>query len=175
MLALSLPSLGLTLAVPIRTIHPNNAVFDIVVQSSSSGALPDTTGLLSGKPVYTVYLQVGTQKDWVLQYCRPAAAQRALQTAGNVVQLGSPPPIKAPYPLVTVVPPFPLQPVADYLLVHGFLERGGRFKALRLIRESSRELRERLFPFLEQWEFRPGTRDGLPVLLEILLMIPPQA
>ena len=175
MLALSLARLGLTSAVPIRTVHPNTGVFDIVVQSSSSDAWPDTIGLLSGKPVYTVYLQVGTQKDWVLQYCRPAEVERALQAAGNVVQLGSPPPIKAPYPLVTVIPPRPLQPVADYFLVHGFLERGGRFKALRLVRESSRELREQLFPFLEQWEFRPGTRDGLPVLLEILLMIPPQA
>lgn len=173
LLAISVPHLGLSAAVPVRVVHPNNAVFDVVVQSSSSEILPETTGLLSGKPVYTAYLSVGTRKDWILQYCRPAAAERSLRAAGNVVSLGASAPLKAPYPLVTVTPPVTLQPRSTYLMVHGLLDASGRFKALTLVREEDHKLRNEIIPFLEHWEFRPGTRDGIPVLLEILLVIPP--
>ncbi len=170
-LAMSDPPPGLA-AVPARVLHPTTAVFDIVVHSASAGALPDTTGILSGKPVHTVYLRVGYERDWVLQYCRPASAERHFETRGNVVSLGNPAPVKAPYPLMTIMPPVAQEPRREPILVHGFLDTLGKFKALRIVREQTDQLRKQLLPTLEQWEFRPGTRDGMPVLLEILLVIP---
>jgi len=170
-LAMSNPPPGLA-AVPARVVHPNTAVFDIVVHSASAGALPDTTGILSGKPVYTVYVRVGYERDWILQYCRPASAERHFRTRGNVVSLGNPAPVKAPYPLVTVMPPVAQEPRREPILVHGFLDTAGKLKALKIIREQTDQLRKQILPSLEQWEFRPGTRDGMPVLLEILLVIP---
>ena len=158
--------------VATRIVHPNNAVFDVVVHSASSGAVPDTTGILSGKPVYTVYVSVGYERDWILQYCRPASTERRYQSDSNVVTLDAPAPVKAPYPLVTVMPPAAQEPRSEPVLVHGFLDTAGKFKGLKLLQEPSRDFRWQLVPFLEQWQFRPGTRDGVPVLLEILLVIP---
>jgi hypothetical protein len=166
-------SLASGTAVPARVMHPVNAVFDIVVQSSSSGIVPEAAGLLSNKPVYTVYIHIDQQRDWILQYCSPADVKQISRGGPNVVQLGNPAPVKAPFPLMTVTPPITSKPREEYLMVHGFLEPTGRFKELKLVRESSPRFKDLILPFLEQWEFRPGTRDGVPVRLEILLVIPP--
>src|SRR5260370_31823654 len=43
---------------PLRIIHPNNGVFDIVVvQTSTSETFPDAAAVLSRRPIYTVHLQ----------------------------------------------------------------------------------------------------------------------
>jgi hypothetical protein len=166
-------ALGAAAAVPIRIVHPVTAVYDVVVQSSASGVLPDTEGLLSGKPVYTVYVQAGTDREWILQFCRPAATEYNIKQAGSVVSLNAPAPIKPPYPLVTFTPPVTLLARSNYLIVHGLIDATGHFRTLKLLRETDPRLREQIIPVLEKWEFRPGTRDGMPVLLEILLVIPP--
>ena len=74
---------------PLRIIHPNNGVFDIVVvQTSTSESFPDAAAALSGRPIYTVYLQVGATKEWVLQFCVPDKGG-PVQT-GGLVSLGKP-------------------------------------------------------------------------------------
>ena len=63
-----LTPLGLT-GTPLRVLHPNNGVFDVVVvQSSGAEAFPEASAALSGRPIYTVYLQVGAPKEWIMQY-----------------------------------------------------------------------------------------------------------
>jgi hypothetical protein len=159
---------------PLRIIHPNNGVFDIVVvQTSTSEAFPDATAALSGRPIYTVYLQVGANKEWVLQFCVPDMAG-PVQT-GGLVSLGKPAPIGAPYPMVTVRPPEDWQHGSDYLLVHGFLDESGRFRDLRILPGESAALptTSALLDYLGYWEFRPAVRDGRPVRVEVILAVPP--
>ena len=159
---------------PLRVIHPNNGVFDIVVvQSSTSETFPDVAAALSGRPIYTVYLQVGASREWVLQFCIPDMAG-PVQT-GGLVTLGKPAPVGAPYPMVTVRPPEDWQHGSDYLLVHGFLDESGRFRDLRILpsRESSPSMNSALLEYLAYWEFRPAVRDGRPVRVEVILAVPP--
>jgi len=128
---------------------------------------------LSGRPIYTVYLQVGANKEWVLQFCVPDMAG-PVQT-GGLVSLGKPAPIGAPYPMVTVRPPEDWQHGSDYLLVHGFLDESGRFRDLRILpgESAAPPTTSALLDYLGYWEFRPAVRDGRPVRIEVILAVPP--
>jgi len=159
---------------PLRVIHPSNGVFDIVVvQSSASETFPERTDALSGRPIYTVYLQVGAPKEWILQYCVPNMAG-PLQS-GSVVKLGNPEPVGAPYPTVTVRPPEDWRHGADYLLVHGFLDESGRFRDMKILQSSEpmSPTTDALLQYLSYWEFRPALQDGRPVKVEVILAVPP--
>jgi hypothetical protein len=89
----------------------------------------------------------------------------------NVIMLDNPAPIQAPYPRVTVAPGFP-KAEGKPAVLHGFLTRQGTFRSLRAVRDSDGALFRSIEPFLKQWEFRPATRDGQAIELEILLFVP---
>jgi len=162
-------------AVPIRIEHPVNGVFDVVVtQSSGEQAFPESAGLLSGKPVYTVYLQVGAPKAWILQYCIPKQAEGPVTVAPGVVNIGSPSPVKAPYPLVTVLPPVTMLPRTGYIIVHGLIDTQGRIREAEVVRAPKPAMKEPILADLNRWQFRPAVRNGAPVAVEILIAIPPQ-
>jgi hypothetical protein len=162
---MKLPETG----VPIRLVHPDNSVFDIVVQSAGADQEAQASGILTGRPVYTAYIRVGAPKDWVLHYCVPKQPAR---NTGPVVQLGSPSPLKAPFPRLTMIPRPEELVSKSRAFVHGFLTERGQFRALGAIRAEDAEMVAQLIPYLEKWEFRPATRDGKPVEVELLLVIP---
>ncbi len=173
--ARALAVLPMQYATPVRIEHPVNAVFDVVVQSSSDQAFPESVAALSGQPVYTVYLQVGSPRAWLMQYCVPREQATAPKVTGNVVTIGAPSPLKAPYPLVTFLPPATMVARSGYIIIHGYLDEAGRFKDLSVLRAPNAEVRRLTLAELERWQFRPAVRDGAPVAVEILLAIPPQA
>ncbi len=159
---------------PLRVIHPNNGVFDIVVvQPSSSETFAEGADALSGRPIYTVYLQVGAPKEWILQYCVPNMA--GPMQSGSVVKLGNPESMGAPYPTVTVRPPEDWRHGAEYLLVHGFLDESGRFREMKILQSSQpmSPTTDALLQYLAYWEFRPALQDGRPVKVEVILAVPP--
>ncbi len=156
----------------IRTVHPNNAVYDVVIQSSAEDVLPEGSGVLSGRPVYTVYLPVGPRRNWILQYCLPEGSQANSDATQQVIRLDNPPPLKAPYPLVSFIPPKAPPAESKYLLIHGVITRDGSFASLRLVKATEPTLGNALLNALAQWEFRPASRDGVAVAVEVLLAIP---
>jgi hypothetical protein len=159
---------------PLRVVHPSNGVFDVVVvQSSASETFPERADALSGRPIYTVYLQVGAPKEWILQYCVPNMA--GPMQSGNIVALGNPDSVGAPYPTVTVRPPEDWSHGTDYLLVHGFLDESGRFREMKILQSSQPRspTTDALLQYLAYWEFRPALQDGHPVKVEVILAVPP--
>jgi hypothetical protein len=164
-------SMALSAAAPTRIVHPAGGVFDIVVQSASPEGFPESAGVLSGKPVYTAYVKAGGTKDWLLQYCVPAGDEDGTRVTGPVVYLGSGTPLVAPYPRVTMRPPVKQRP-GRHVMVHGYITGEGRFANLKILGASEPGEPEMVLPVLEQWEFRPASRDGKPVRVEILLAIP---
>lgn len=166
---------GLPSSVPTRIEHPVTAVFDIVVEGAAPLAGQSAgAGVLSGKPVYTVYLPVGAGKQWMMQYCIPKQSGGP-RRAGGVVSLGSEPPLRAPFPRTMIVPPADLAPAAGTLLVHGYIDAKGEFRDLRATSQSQTALLAALLPHLQGWVFRPAVRGGAPVEVEILLVIPAAA
>jgi hypothetical protein len=159
---------------PLRVLHPSNGVFDVVVVQSSGGeAFPEATAALSGRPIYTVYLQVGAPKEWILQYCVPNRAA-PVQT-GNFVNLGNPAPVGAPYPMVTIRPPEDWQHGSGYLLVHGFLDEAGHLRNMTVLsnHDQASPTTGAILEYLAYWEFRPAVVDGQPVKVEVILAVPP--
>jgi hypothetical protein len=159
-------------SVPIRIEHPVNGVFDVVLQSSTTDGFPETRGALSGRPIYTVYIKVGTPKEWVLQYCLPGQQTRV---SGGVVTLQSPSPLKPPFPRFTIIPGQDVWSRGRRSVFHTFVTSTGDFKELKAVQGEDAPLLALLLPCLKQWLFRPATRDGAPVEVEALLIIPAAA
>ena len=154
--------------VPIRIEHPENRTFDVVVVQSSATIDASGAGLLSGSPIYTVYVPVRPTRSWVMQYCIPkeSAIQRR---QGIAIQLSNPAPVKAPYPRLTVIPPILGN---DRITLHGFLTETGSFRDLRVVVGEKLAGELMVLSLLNQWTFRPATRDGRPVEVEIVMVIP---
>jgi len=160
------------LAEETRLEHPATGVFDVVVQSADADGFPESAGVLTGRPVYSVYLSVGGPKEWVLQYCIPAGESQTAEVSAGVVRLSSPSPLVAPYPRVTFRPSVNKRPGVQYVIVHGLLETSGRLEELRVLGPHGAEDGPSIVPVLQQWEFRPATQDGRAVRIEIVLAIP---
>jgi hypothetical protein len=154
-----------------RKEYSNNGVFDVVVQSAGPEGLQESAGVLSGKPVYSVYLQVGSRRDWILQYCVPASDVSAPVNSGSVVRLGGPARLSAPYPLVTYRPTL-VHAANRYLMLHGFVTAEGRFQDLRALGAHDPAWAALAISVLLRWEFRPATLEGTKARVEVLLAIP---
>jgi len=156
--------------VPTRLIRPQSGTYEVAIVQSS-GVVPGSNGLLKGKPVYSVYIPVGTGKEWILQYCLPADdAQPAARS--QVVQLGNITPITAPYAFSIIGPTIQFRAGARYAFIHGFVNASGRFEHLAEASDQEIENIAAVLESLGQWEFRPATKDGVPAMVEILLCIP---
>jgi hypothetical protein len=153
-----------------RIEHPAGGVFDVVVQSTGLEGFAESAGVLSGKPIYSVFLSVGAPKDWILQYCLPYGEEQA-EVSGSVVRLGSPSPLAAPYPRLTFRPPLSHGP-GTHLMLHGYISVSGRFQELRMLGTGDPKAAAGVVAVLEEWRFRPATQDGKAVRVEVLLAIP---
>lgn len=157
-------------AVEVQQVtHPANGRFDVVVvQNSLAESVAEAGVALSGRPVYTVYLDVGDQKQWVMHFCAPEAA---VTQRGGIVQLPDARPLKPPFPQVTFRPVQRLLAAGSHLLVHAFIDEAGAFQQVRVVGEKSQS-RATLMAALEKWRFQPALRAGLPARVEVLLAIP---
>jgi hypothetical protein len=150
-------------------VHAANGRFNVVViQSSADETLP--AGMLSGKPVYTVYLPVGDTKEWVMHF---SAGNSTPVQRGGFVQLPDPRPLNAPYPRVTVRPTEPLSGTGPYLLVRGSIDESGSFQNLQLLSPVQAGAAA-LLDALSRWRFRPATRADAPEKVQMVLAIPLQ-
>ena len=153
-------------------LRPPNGTFDaMVIQSSPVDQFPEAKDLLTGRPIYTVYISVGSAKDWALYFCVPGENR---DTGGEtrIVHLGGGTPMQAPYPTRIERPDVARPTYEKYILVHGFVTANGRFEDLRVVRPVTAETDKAVIASLAGWEFRSATRDGVKVAVEFLLSIP---
>ncbi len=146
---------------------PKDGKFGVVVIGSSvSAPYPESSGVLTGKMVYTVYLRMGLRKNWILQYCLPKSAEQATRTRGSAT------PIEAPWPILMMRPDELANAGADYVVVHGMITAEGHFDQLGLVFPEDLGQKSLLLNSLKLWEFRPASRDGVATTVEALLIIP---
>jgi hypothetical protein len=151
---------------PLIHIHvPRDGQYGVVVVGSSlADKYPETVDLWSGRLIYTVYLHVGLKKNWILQYSLPHSADAASTSAASQPA--------APWPFDIVRSSAAPDPDADAVLVHGFVTVAGRFEKLAVAFPASFAQADFLLHALQQWQFRPATQSGQPILVEVLLIIP---
>jgi hypothetical protein len=157
---------GLATEALHRITQPKDGKFSVVVIGSSAAeAYPDSVGLMTGKVIYTVYLKVGLRKSWILQYCLPGPVEQQLRVKGSAT------PLDAPWPFLMLRPDL-ANSGADALMLHGLVNTDGRFEKLALVLPAGFPQKDLLVSSLRQWEFRPAKRDGQPIAVEVLLIIP---
>ncbi len=170
---------GLSIAgggIAIRTESPNTSTFDVVVVNPNAGEmLPESAGVLSGQPVYTVYLTVpGSPREWILQFAVPHAREPVEQRTTTSVRIGAAAPVRPPFPLRK--PNLQLGPEAagatGRVVIFGNINVKGTLEELRVIRSVRSEIDQAVITCLKQFQFRPAVRDGAPVLVEALFGIP---
>jgi hypothetical protein len=143
----------------------------VVVQSSPLDQFPETKGMLSGRPIYTVYISMGTAKDWAMYFCVPGERPSSDQNT-RAVQLTPVTPIKPPYPYRMVRPEITVPSYQRYIFVHGFVGDNGEFRNLTVAQPIKAETGQALLSSLSGWTLRAATRDGVPVTVEFVLSIP---
>jgi hypothetical protein len=155
---------GLATEAMHRITQPKDGKFSVVVIGSSAAeAYPDSIGLMTGKVIYTVYLKVGLRKSWILQYCLPGPVEQQFRVKGSAT------PLDAPWPFLMLRPDLAN---SDALMLHGLVNTEGRFEKLALVLPAGFPQKDLLVSSLRQWEFRPAKRDGQPITVEVLLIIP---
>jgi hypothetical protein len=149
-----------------RITLPQNGQFGVVVVGSAmQEEFPETARLWGGRLVYSVYLHVGLERSWVLQYSLPATIEKT--SAGTVSRL------EAPWPYYIVRPNVDPDDVnANALMVHGYVNQSGRFEGLSLVFPPDFAKTQLVLEALQQWRFRPSKHDGQLARVEVLLIIP---
>jgi hypothetical protein len=136
----------------------------VVVGSSIAEKYPETMQMWAGRMAYSVYLHVGLEKNWILQY---AVTRDAASVNGNAIQP------KAPWPYLMERPHLaPGDFTSDAVMVQGRLNVSGHFEALAVVFPSDFSQAQFVLASLRQWRFRPATQNGEVVALEVLLIIP---
>jgi hypothetical protein len=136
----------------------------VVMGTGASAAYPESAGILTGKVVYTVYLQLGLRKNWVMQFCLVRDTERGGSVNGAVAAVDPPWPFTMVRPAIDGLK-------GDYTLVHAIVNTNGRFEQFSLVipDEAGASI---LWESLRQWEFRPASRGGSVSPVEVLLIIP---
>jgi hypothetical protein len=143
---------------------PKDGKFGIVVVGNSTlDEYPEAANLWRSRLSYSVYLQVGTSRKWILQYALPSA---------DTVTLGGSR-VEAPWPYDIARPSIDEDAQADAIIVHGELTAAGRLEQMAVIFPEQLAESGFLLNALKAWEFRPALRNGQPAAVEVLLIIPP--
>jgi hypothetical protein len=146
---------------------PKDGQFGVVVVGSSiAESYPETAELWSGRMASTVYLRVGLTRSWILQYALPRLVDAAAQ-GGR---------LEAPWPYEIVRPNLELAQIdSDALILHGFVNKDGRFEKLEVAFPEQFVQAGMLLNVLNQWQFRPAKQNGQMTAVEVLLIIPGQS
>jgi len=137
----------------------------VVVGASMKEEYPEVSGMWGGRMAYTVYLHVGLEKSWILQYSIPRLAEA--EAGGNTPRL------EAPWPYDIVRPNLAAGAInADALMVHGFVNEAGRFESLAVAFPPEFPQAQYVLSALSQWQFRPAAENGRPAKVEVVLIIP---
>lgn len=145
---------------------PKNGRYGVVVVGSSlEDEYPELLRIWGGRIAYTVYLQVGQSKNWILQYSLP----RDQDDGGGAA-------LDAPWPYDIVRPHLiPALLNADAMVLHGTVNRAGRFERLSIVYPAQVPQGTLVLESLAQWKFRPANRNGKDTAVEVVLVIPNEA
>lgn len=150
-----------------RITRPKDGHYGVVVVGASlAEEYPETLGMWADRLAYTVYLQVGAEKNWIMQYCLP----RVQQAVGGISRPD------APWPYLIVTPHLAAGDYdTDAVLVHGFIDEGGHFEHLAVVFPAEFPQTKFILSALQQWQFRPAAQNGKSTTVEVLLIIPEEA
>ncbi len=147
----------------------------IIVQESGHDGGLEGAEMLSGRPVYTVYLDVpGSPSRWMMQYCLPDSRSRSFEApAEGVIRI---------LPRRRIEPPYPVQKASvsfaaperrvKRLVLYAMVNQRGEVENIKLVRGAGGEADHAAIAALQRWSFRPALQGEEPVTVEALFGIP---
>ena len=146
-------------------LPPDGHFGSVIIGASIEDQYPEVSDVWKGRMAYTVYLHVGLEKSWILQYSLPRAADAA--GGGAIAHL------EAPWPYDIVRPNLPSDAIdTDALMIHGYVNDSGRFETLSVVFPLQFAQAKFVLDSLEHWQFRPASQNGQVAKVEVLLIIP---
>jgi hypothetical protein len=137
----------------------------VIVGASIQDQYPEISDVWKGRMAYTVYLHVGLEKSWILQYSLPRSGDAS--EAGAIAQL------QAPWPYNIVRPNLAPDSIdSDALMIHGYVNDTGHFETLSVVFPPQFPQAKFVLDSLEHWQFRPASQNGQVAKVEVLLIIP---
>ena len=151
--------------------------YGIILISNTRSELSEAKGVLTGTPVYTVYIDVPeAPRKWVLQYCVPRSTRRTEIVNGVIrvrtVERVDPPHALKMEPLRLEVPDGHRLP--RRIVVYAVVTEEGSIEDFRVIRGADPETDKMVLANLQSWDFHPAFQRGEPVSVEALFGIPLQ-
>jgi hypothetical protein len=147
----SLP--GSTLSVPLR---PSSRTIPARIEAR-----------FQARDVYTMVIPIeniaGYTDDWIVWF-----AERE-QKPGIAPNVHGPVPLRK-FESVDPVPPGPRTELR--VQIQAMITKEGKFDRILLLRDLSPALESAVLRDVKSWEFKPATRDGLPVDIDVVLEIP---
>jgi hypothetical protein len=150
----------------------------IILVANDAQLIPEAAGVLTGNPIYTVFVPVpGFVKKWVLQVCLPPAAAGSVEVDGGVIRVLSRKSVAPPYAFLKTAPELALDEVdaatlPPRVVIYAKFDEHGDIGDMRIVSGAEKDIDDRLMASLESWEFHPAFRDGEPVAVEAVFGIP---
>jgi hypothetical protein len=120
-----------------------------------------------GRDVYTMVIPIeniaGYSGDWIIWF-----AERDQKPGGS-------PSVLAPVPLRKFESVDPIPPGARTEIrvqFQAIINKEGKFDRILLLRDLTPALESEVLRDVKSWEFKPATRDGTPVDIDVVLEIP---
>jgi hypothetical protein len=120
-----------------------------------------------GRDVYTMVIPIeniaGYTDDWIVWF-----AEREQKPGGS-------PSVRGPVPLRKFESVEPVPPGARTEIrvqIQAVINKEGKFDRISPLKELSSALENAIVRDLKSWEFKPATRDGVPVDIDVVLEIP---
>ena len=149
--------------------------YGIILVSNNRSEIPEANGVLTGTPVYTVYIDVPeSPRKWVLQYCVPEEKRQSGESTGVIrikrVKRVDPPHVLVSQPLRLNLPPNNTAPAS--VVVYAKVDEEGNLADSRVIRGADPETDQLILANLQSWDFHPAFQHGEPVSVEAVFGIP---
>ncbi len=151
-----------------------------IIMIADDPALPEAEGVLTGNPVYTVYVEVpGSRRKWILQVCADEDDGSGIEFAGDsgVIRILSRKSLDPPFAFRRFGPEIEYSALTEHnspprIVIYAKVDEEGALAGLRVVSGLDPETDNRVLASLESWEFHPAYRDGRPVAVEALFGIP---
>lgn len=155
--------------------------YGIILVSNTRSDIPEANAVLTGTPIYTVYIDVPeAPRKWVLQYCVPRSPQpkEPKGRGGDVIHIRSAERVDPPHALRTeplrLESPEKNTSAPRRVIVYAVVTEEGELENFRVIRGADPKTDEMVLANLRSWEFHPAFQRGEPVSVEAVFGIPLQ-
>jgi hypothetical protein len=154
----------------LPTVHTPSLV---VTSGASGGGGLRIFGVLHGDRIYSVYYSM-SGKNWILQYCVRGSAPK-VDPSSHTVPLRIQPPVTPPGAIEQYDfrrPASTEDPANAMIVLHGTIREDGSVGDLEVLQGLDEMSNNAAKAAFARWKFKPASRGGTPVALEILVGIP---